>query len=429
MWPTNGIEGDDAGMRTVRLFGVVLGCGAVAALLWAGSAMAAISGTVTDQAHAPIDGIGVCSESTGPFAFEDECTRTDAAGEYTLPGVGPGHWIHFYTRSNEPPGYAQQWYPGVAHRTEAVGVPEADAAAVDAVMAPGGTIAGTVTDNGNGNPIEGVEVCPDNVAFEEGRFYYCDSTDAEGNYALRGLDTGNYRLEFRTAGDVNYIEEMLPSAPNSIPLTAGSSIEEDLAMAPGFKVEGTMTEAGTGLPVEGMPPPFTVPLACALDAATQEKVKCTGPGIGGHYSIPGLPPGRTYAFSFAVDGVEEGLDLPDGYVRQYWSGVTNFAEAGHFSGSARSTLVVNPVLVRGEEVWPGCELPSACAPPPSAGGPAPVVPTPTYTPPVASRPVMRTICGKGRRKVTKGGHSRCVKIHKAHKPAKHHRHRKPTSRR
>jgi hypothetical protein len=414
-------------MKTVRVFGVVLGCGVLAAMLWAGSALAAISGTVTDQAHAPLAGIEVCSESAGPVGGGDECALTDGAGEYTLPGVEAGHWVHFYKRENKERGYAPQWYPGVAHRSEAEAVTAAEMDEVDAVMGPGGTITGTVTDIGNGEPIEGVEICPDNIVFEEGRVTFCTRTDDEGNYALRGLETGDYRLEFRTSGDVNYVEELVPPVPGSMSLVAGSAAVANLAMIAGTEVKGTVADAATGLPIE---PPTSTVSACALEAVTEAKVKCAEVGPGGHYSLAGLPPGRSYAFGFAIDGVEEGLDLhPDGYVRQYWDLVPTFAEAALFAGSGGSTESgVNAALTRGAEVWPHCELPSACAPvgeevtptaAPLGGTLNPIVPLVLHQHLMRARP--KLLCKKGFRRVHKGRGLRCVKIHRK---APHPRHPK-----
>ena len=76
-----------------------------------------------------------------------------------------------------------------------------------------------------------------------------------------------------------------------------------------------------------------MPAICALNPTTQARVKCATVESGGHYSIAGLPAG-TYAVSFAVDWVEEGLDLhPDGYVRRYWQEVPSFGEATLLAGT------------------------------------------------------------------------------------------------
>ena len=145
-------------------------------------------------------------------------------------------------------------------------------------------------------------------------------------------------------------------------------INVEAHLVPGIEIEGTLTEMGTGTPIEGLSPPHSVPAICALNPTTQARVKCATPESGGKYSIAGLPAG-TYAVSFAVDWVEEGLDLhPDGYVRRYWNEVPTFGEATLLTGTAGVVFdEIDAVLTKGEEVFPNCEVPSACPPPPSSG--------------------------------------------------------------
>lgn len=415
-------RGDDVVMIKLRLWQMALALCALGAVLWlvsAATADAAISGRVTDTSVQPLQGIEVCALTTGPFGSET-CTQTDAAGEYSIAEAGAGYLVHFYSRQNSAPGYAPQWYPGkpfFEEAEEAGGVAAVDVTHVDAVMSPGGTVTGTVRSTQGTTPIEGVEICPNQVPFRPYEVSWCAKTDASGEFALRGLSTGEYRFQLYTEGDVNYVEQVTP--PRSI--QAGIPATLDVALVPGVKVEGTITEAGTGLPVEGFPPPYTTPLVCALDATTEERIKCTAVGLGGQYKLPGLPPLRHFGIGFAVDRVEEGLDLPDGYVRQYWDHVPTWAEAAHIAGSGGSTFGgVNAVLTRGAEVFPHCEVRSACPPPPET---APL-PTPGGTPGTTSLPGPARFvlhCKKGFRKVKRGTRARCVKVQKKHKPRKHHR--------
>jgi hypothetical protein len=164
-----------------------------------------------------------------------------------------------------------------------------------------------------------------------------------------------------------------------------------------------------------------VPAVCALNPATQARVKCAPPESGGQYSIAGLPAG-TYAVSFAVDWVEEGLDLhPDGYVRRYWNEVPSFGEATLLAGAAGAVFEdIDAALTKGEEVFPNCEIPSACPPPPSSGDTSSAGSgiTPTTTLPQA-RPatqplIRRPRCKKGFRRVVKSGRARCIKISRGH---------------
>ena len=179
-----------------------------------------------------------------------------------------------------------------------------------------------------------MQVCAQLLGFfQTGEVGYCGHSNAAGEFTVKNLGTGQYRLEFSTEGHVNYVDELLPGP---IPLTAGGVIEVEAHLVPGIEIEGTLTEMGTGTPIEGLSPPYSVPAICALNPTTQARVKCATPESGGHYSIAGLPAG-TYAVSFAEDWVEEGLDLhPDGYVRRYWNEVPSFGESTLLAGTCRN---------------------------------------------------------------------------------------------
>jgi hypothetical protein len=161
-----------------------------------------------------------------------------------------------------------------------------------------------------------------------------------------------------------------------------------------------------------------VPAICALNTSTQARIKCASVETGGHYLIAGLPAG-TYAVSFALDGVEEGLDLnPDGYVRRYWNEVPTFSEATLLAGTAGAVFhEIDAVLTRGEEVFPNCEVQSAC-PPPSPSTDSSITPT---TLPQAMPVTPQLRCKRGFRRVTKSGHARCVRIARRHRHRQHHR--------
>jgi hypothetical protein len=400
---------------------------ALAALFSAGSAAAAtgeIHGKVTDHLGEPIAGITVCAEGLSSLVGSECAWSTDAEGEYSIGGLQTASYrVGFHVEGDPSLNYVQQWYRGKAHPEEAdpVALAEGESREINAQLQTGGKFQGTVADENTDLPVEGVEVCARLLGFfQDGEVGYCGRSDAAGEFTVKNLGTGKYRLEFRTEGHVNYVEEQLPEPPGFLPLTAGGAIDVEAHLVPGVEIEGTLTELATGTPIVGLSAPYSVPAICALDPATQARVKCATVESGGHYSIAGLPAG-TYAVSFALDWVEEGLDLhPDGYVRRYWQEVPSFGEATLLAGTAGVVFdEIDAVLAKGEEAFPNCEVQSACPPPPSdetsSAGSAITSTTLSQAKSTPRRPVRRPRCKKGFRRAMKSGHERCVKISKGHK--------------
>jgi hypothetical protein len=410
------------------MLGLAAALCALAALFSAGSAAAApgeIHGKVTDHLGEPIAGITVCAEGLSSLIGNECDWNTDAEGTYSISGLQAASYrVGFHVEGSPSLNYVQQWYSGKAHPEEAdpVELAEGESREINAQLQTGGEIQGTVANENTDVPIEGVQVCAQLLGFfQDGEVGYCGRSNAAGEFTVKNLGTGQYRLEFRTEGHVNYVEELFPQPPGSIPLTAGGVIEVEAHLVPGVEIEGTLTDLAAGTPIVGLLAPYSVPAICALDPATQARVKCATVESGGHYSIAGLPAG-TYAVSFAVDWVAEGLDLhPDGYVRRYWQEVPSFDEATLLAGTAGVVFdEIDAILAKGEEVFPNCEVQSACLPPPSgetssAGSAITSTTTLPQAKPTPRPPARRPRCKKGFRRAMKSGHARCVKISKRHK--------------
>jgi hypothetical protein len=392
--------------RVRRLRPWILVCGlALSAMLGtAGSAVAAtgsIGGTVTDESHAGIGGLYICATShdlMGPFGA---CDFTDGAGDYTIVGLEPGTYVVNFRDESPARNYVTEYYDDRETRAEATRINLGSGEAItgiDAELAEGGQIAGTVTDAVTHQPIEDIWVCAPSVAPSEETS--CDRTDSEGKYAVNSLGTGNYRVEFSVDGEPNYIAEYYPGVSNSseasqVSVTAGSITSGiDVAMHEGIQLTGQLTEAGTGDPVKWI-------LVCALPAGNETERACDSSEPDGTYSIAGLPLG-SYVVSFAVDHKEEGLVLhPDGYVRQYYDHKTSFAAANPL-GSAVPTVFtgIDAELTLGPEIWP-----EEIAPPPPNRL--------TLAPPVlrSPHPHKRT-CRRGFHKKKVKGKVRCVRKHR-----------------
>lgn len=166
-----------------------------------------ISGTVTDAGtHGALNNIEVCAESASYSEefFSYRCARTNASGEYTISFLHPGSYKVVFSspgKYNETTekferesNYVTQYYNGKMHRSEAGAVTVTEGvttSGINAAMQAGATITGTVTDATTNAALEGVEVCAwgSNV-------YYCETTDGSGNYSIKTVVAGSYRVEF-----------------------------------------------------------------------------------------------------------------------------------------------------------------------------------------------------------------------------------------
>lgn len=401
--------------------------GAAVSLLWAGTALGAeVHGKVTDQLGEPIVGITVCAHGQLPLMGGDCDWQTDLEGNYSIAGLAEGQFaVDAHVEGAPTLNYVPQWYSGKAHPDEAdpVNLAKEESREIDFQMHPGGEVHGTVADSGTDLPIEQVDVCAEHPSVSQsGDFTYCSRSNADGEFTIRNLATGDYRLSFRTEGEVNYVDEQLPEAPATIHLNAGGGIEVEAHLVRGVQIEGTVTDAGTGEPVVSLPPPHGGSAVCALDSATEARIKCALVGSDGHYVIGGLPAG-TYVVSFSLDWVEEEMDLhPDGYVRRYWQEVPSFGEATLVGGSAGAVIgEIDAALTEGEEVFPYCEVVGSCPPPPPSGetethpvdeGTAP--PPVLFKPPPVTRPRSKPRCKTGFHRVKRKGKKRCVKVKRSH---------------
>jgi len=91
---------------------------------------------------------------------------------------------------------------------------------VDFSLGPGAAIAGTVTDRGNGNPVEGVRVEARIGRFELVAF---DFTDAQGRYRIEGLVDAAFSL---TAEDFDLLDELYDDVPCEGGLPFGCTLDE-----------------------------------------------------------------------------------------------------------------------------------------------------------------------------------------------------------
>jgi hypothetical protein len=145
-----------------------------------------ISGRLTDETGAPLEGIwvNICEyDPDEPMCWGEE---TDAAGNYAIGGLPAGDYRVGVTNQ---PGWAGEFYDDVIFHEEATRVPVLaglETPGIDFVLMPGGSISGTVYD-AVGNPLGGIA-----VDTESGGYGTC--TDENGYYKLNGMPLGTYTV-------------------------------------------------------------------------------------------------------------------------------------------------------------------------------------------------------------------------------------------
>jgi len=382
------------GARWLVASAVAVGMLAAAAPASAGTG--SINGTVTDAADDGIAGIYVCAHDRGLQGPYWGCDFTDGDGGYSITGLEPWEYTVWFRDESQSINYVNEYWENKPTRALANGVNVGTGAVdgIDAELATGAQITGTVTDEATGLPVEGVQACAPNVVQTE--MTYCDRTDFEGRYAINSLATGSYRVEFSVTEAPNYVTQYYPgkaswSEAEPVAVTAGAITPSiDAEMRQGVRITGTLTEPG-GAAVPWVP-------VCALDPVTEVDVQCTSAREDGTYSLAGLAPG-SYKVGFAIDRKEEGLVLhPDGYVRQYFDHRPTFAEASLVGGVAGVYPGIDALLSQGPETWPN------------------EPPAPPYLPisgsalwPLGPANTARKKCKKGFHRKKVKGKKRCVK--------------------
>ncbi len=205
-------------------------------------------------------------------------------------------------------------------------------AGIDATLATGGSISGSVT--GSGAPLADVFVVASGA---DGRPAAIARSDAAGAYGLRGLRAGDYTLEFFTAFSTNEATRAYQGAsydpngltpPNPTPVTVGAGAETtgiDVALGVGIRVVGTVSAEDSGV---GLPGVFVI----VYDASTGRPASAAISDAEGRYSSSGLSRGP-YKLRYAT------IFSPSPTARSY---IDEFFNNASSLDTAQSVLVVDP---------------------------------------------------------------------------------------
>jgi Carboxypeptidase regulatory-like domain len=281
------------------LLGVVLLAGP-AESAFGDATLGAISGTVTDaSSHAPLKGIEVCAYDIELLEEEEQeepgrafgCVDTDASGQYTIDELMPeqeGYDVVFKAPPESKLNYITQFYEGVLPPAEPTFVTVTAAkttSGVDAALAPGAQIAGTVKDASTGTPIKEAVVyalrAPASGPLEVVSYA---RTGANGEYVVEGLPSGSYDVAFDAQ---RYAVQYYRDAPSLAEASAVSvtaprlSSSIDAALLTGTAALSPLTFTPSSVTPPGARSPGTRPGATTLPGGPPS------PGSAGTLSLAG----------------------------------------------------------------------------------------------------------------------------------------------
>jgi protocatechuate 3,4-dioxygenase beta subunit len=310
-----------------------------------------LSGRVMNEAEVGVEGVLVRVRDLDRNLITT--ANTDANGDYTIDRLPANSYkIHFDVK-NANGYYVSQWYNNRDSFDTAniVIVMGGGTTTVDAILGDGIGISGTVTDGTN--PLEsiGVEI------YDTGGLYIAYGyTDSSGNYEVKGLAPGNYKVHFDPS-DLNYhgVDWFgLPANTNykyqwynnhesfvdadvvtAAPGSAAAGIDAVMTDGQGGIISGQITDSQAN-GIEGC-------LVYAFESEEAVEWYYSDPvrtGVDGNYQIKGLPTGDYIVFFMPPGGTY--------YRRQFYNNTMDIDQAALVSVTAgQTTPGINAVLQKG----------------------------------------------------------------------------------
>ncbi len=213
-----------------------------------------VEGHVTEASGgAPLAGIEVCAWGVNSQAIG--CAETEPGGAYLITGLPTGSFkVGFRATPDSGLNYLTQYYENETsfEAADQIAVEaEEKQENINAAMAVGAEIEGTVTSGETGAPSANTLVC----AFGEGEeVISCAVTDSSGNYTITGLPTGSYTVAFLAEGPAEYYDQAFSESdatPVKVTAPGGDAFNVDTVLpslprkivAP--RVTGNATVGGT----------------------------------------------------------------------------------------------------------------------------------------------------------------------------------------
>jgi hypothetical protein len=316
-----------AGRVATLACGLFLLLGSVVALLpvaASATTTGAISGTVTASAGgAALPGVCVDVFTSDGALTQVGSATTAADGTYTVSGLSVGSFdVEFSIDGCGSTGnFLSQWYNNAVSSASARTVPVTagvTTGSINAALITAGTISGTVTAATGGADLSGI--CVD-VTQIGGSGSGAATTLANGTYAVTGLRTGSYTVEFfANCGNTGnfltqwYAGQASEGLANPVSVTNGlTTAAVNAALITGGTITGIVTAAAGGANLSGICVNASEISGTAFQSATTN--------ASGSYTLSGLSTGD-YTVEFSPDCGNSG-----NFLTQWYSGETSAGSA------------------------------------------------------------------------------------------------------
>ncbi|MGO9902096.1 MAG: carboxypeptidase regulatory-like domain-containing protein [Solirubrobacteraceae bacterium] len=262
--------------------------------------------------------VNVASPSNTTYYYYYQA-QTDGSGAYEIGHVAPGiAYMVQFTDCNHPATYVSQYYDGASDPSAATTLTptvQVPATGVDAHLAGGNSISGTVSDS-NGHPItSGVCVSAVPALTDDYSVYYSDGLASDGSYTIDTLPAGSYHVTFSDCSGRNDITQTLPGSVTVAPGQAVQGI--DATMQPATSISGHVYSGqDTSSPLGGLCVAVLNPDGSPV-SASGSIVETAGDGS---YTFDHLDPAGSYVVEFDTCSL-------NGSARQYYDGVSDLSQA------------------------------------------------------------------------------------------------------
>ena len=239
--------------------------------------------------------------------------RTGADGTYTITGLATGEYRVEAAAASQ--GFVWEFYQGISDyqlATRVAVVSGLVTANIDFTLDVGGIISGTAYEADGVTPIANADVWANSYDGGGGNGYA--RTDSEGEYTIRGLASGNYRVEAAAASQ-GFVREFYQETSdyqlaNPVAVASGQTTPNiDFTLDVGGSISGTVYEA------DGITPIANAGVWAERDGGGGDGASTRADGT---YTITGLPAG---------DYRVEASATSHGFVREYYAGTTDYNSA------------------------------------------------------------------------------------------------------